>query len=134
MEKKLTKEKIIEILNKYGKMDKPFGGNYISYLHYESIADELIGKEENHIIESFCEKHAITEQTLIDVYLQYLKDAVDSLKEETEISNSDIEKWAINQANERYTGLMQFRDEWHIYKNTLIEGAKAHRDGLIKSN
>jgi len=39
------RDKIIEVLNKYGKKDKAFGGSYISYMDYEAVADELLEQE-----------------------------------------------------------------------------------------
>jgi small basic protein len=76
--KTLTKEQIIEVLNKYIDLSIYKAKDEI----LNAIASELESlQEDNSIIDTFCEKHAIVPQTLIDVYLKVLKDAVDSVQD-----------------------------------------------------
>jgi hypothetical protein len=47
-------------------------------------------------------------------------------------TDEEIEKWAVSMANLKTPKSMRFTDEWHQYKNSLVVGAKALRDGLIR--
>ena len=47
----MIKAEIIEVLKKYGEKGKAFGGSYISYLDYESIASELQESGERKTVE-----------------------------------------------------------------------------------
>jgi hypothetical protein len=90
---------------------------------------EPVTAEEN-IIESFCDKHNITKETLIDVYLEYLKNAILSVQPAVQLTDEEIEKQALIYATTIINGHKSWEQIDKHKKKLFIFAAKWYRDQI----